>query len=78
LTHTLDSDFYFPISPDATFDSFKAIIDGKTLDGTVKSKTAAKAEYEENKAKGNTVAYSGFSSNSPDIMNLKIGNLLPN
>ena len=39
-------------------------------------KNKAKDLYYKNKALGNTVAYSDFDANSPDIMNLKIGNLL--
>ncbi len=73
----IETDYYFPISPDATFDSFRAMIDDKTLIGEVKDKTEAKQEYQENLEAGNTVAYSDFDPNSPDIMNLKIGNLLP-
>ncbi len=75
--YKIETNYYFPISPDATFDSFKAIIDDKTLIGEVKDKTKAKEEYQENLEAGNTVAYSDFDPNSPDIMNLKIGNLLP-
>ena len=75
--YAIETDYYFPISPDATFDSFKAVVGNETLVGEVKNKTEAKREYQKNLAAGNTVAYSDFDSNSTDIMNLKIGNLLP-
>ena len=45
--------------------------------GRVKDKEVAKQEYEDNLKAGNTVAYSDMDPRSPDVMNLKIGNLLP-
>jgi len=36
--YKIETDYYFPISPDATFDSFKATIGNKTLVGIVKDK----------------------------------------
>jgi len=45
FSYKIETDYYFPISPEATFNDFRAIIDENTLVGTVKDKTVAKKEY---------------------------------
>ena len=46
--------------------------------GEIKEKQEAKAEYEQNKAKGNTVAYSEMNKEVQDIIKVNIGNVPPN
>ena len=46
--------------------------------GEIKEKQEAKAEYEQNKAKGNTVAYSEMNKEVQDVMKVNIGNVPPN
>jgi len=45
--------------------------------GIIKEKEEAKKEYEQHKARGDTVAYSEIIEESPDIMKIDIGNILP-
>lgn len=74
----LETEYLFPINPDAVFDGFQAKIGDKTLVGFIKEKKEAQSEYESNLKKGNTVAYSEIDSSAHDIMRINIGNLLPN
>jgi hypothetical protein len=49
--------YIFPLPPDASVCSFKAVIDGKRIiKGVVKEKAKAKAEYEQAVAQGKTAA----------------------
>ena len=43
----IETNYKFPINPDAVFDKFTAQIGEKILVGEIKDKTAAKQEYEE-------------------------------
>lgn len=57
------------------FSEMSAIYQDKTIQGKIKEKEEAKKEYEENKDKGNTVAYGSIYEDTKDIMNLKLANL---
>ena len=46
--------------------------------GKIKEKEQAKQEYQENKERGNLVAYSEIKEKTPDIMQIDIGNIPPN
>ena len=74
---SLETEYYFPINSDAVFDKFEAKIGNKTIKGFIKEKKQAQAEYDENLAKGNTVAYSEIDKNAHDIMRVNVGNIPP-
>ena len=74
---SLETEYLFPINPDAVFDAFQAKIGNKTFIGWIKEKKQAQKEYQENLQKGNTVAYSEIEKTAIDIMKVKIGNILP-
>jgi len=75
---TIETEFFFSISDNACFYEFIAIIDQQTMIGQVKEKQEAKAEYEQNKAKGNMVAYSEINKEVQDVIKVNIGNVPPN
>ena len=74
---SLETEYLFPINPDAVFDTFQAKIGNKTFIGWIKEKKQAQKEYQENLQKGNTVAYSEIEKTAIDVMRVKIGNILP-
>jgi len=74
---SLETEYRFPINPDAVFDGFEARIDNKYLIGHIKEKKQAQQEYQENLQRGNTVAYSEIEKTAIDIMRVNIGNILP-
>jgi len=73
----LESDFFFPISPDACFDSFEAKFNNTTIKGVIKKKEEAKEEYKEAIAQGRTAAYSEINEETGDIMKVSVGNIPP-
>ena len=54
---------------------FEAEFEDKKVKGKIKEREEAKKEYEEEVAKGHTVAYSEISEDAKDIMKIKVGNL---
>jgi len=74
----LETEFFFPISPDACFDSFQAKFNDTVIEGVIKKKEEAKEEYKEAIAKGHTAAYSEINENTGDIMKIMLGNIPPN
>ena len=74
----LETEFFFPISPDACFDSFQAKFNDTTIQGVIKKKEEAKEEYKEAIRKGQTAAYSEINENTGDIMKIMLGNIPPN
>ena len=73
----LETEFFFPISPDACFDSFQATFNSTTILGVVKQKQQAQEEYKEALQSGRTVAYSEINEETGDIMKVLIGNIPP-
>lgn len=73
----LETEYFFPIPPNARFDSFSAKTKDTTIKGVIKKKEEAKTEYKENLQKGNTVAYSEILTDNPDVMKILIGNIKP-
>ena len=73
----LESEFFFPISPDACFDSFEAKFADTTIKGVIKKKEEAKEEYKEAIAQGRTAAYSEINEETGDIMKVSVGNIPP-
>src|ERR1700754_1542533 len=74
----LETEFFFPISPDACFDSFQATFNDTTIKGVVKEKEKAKEEYKEAVEQGRTAAYSEINDETGDIMKVQIGNIPQN
>lgn len=74
----VDVTYKFPINDKVVFGGMEAIFRNRRVKGKLKEKTQAKIEYEYNKAVGNTVAYAEQKSDTEDIMEVKLGNLLPN
>ena len=76
--NNIETEFFFSISDNACFYQFQAEIDGQIMVGQVKEREEARAEYEQNKAKGNIVAYSETNKEVQDVMKINIGNVPPN
>ena len=76
--NSIETEFFFSVSDHACFYGFEAEIDEQIMIGQVKEKQEAKAEYEQNKAQGNIVAYSEINKEVQDIMKINIGNVPPN
>jgi len=77
LDHPIETQFYFPRTETSVFHKFEAEFRGKTIIGRVLEKERAQKMYEWNVEKGNTVAYSDRNVNTPDVMNIKVGNIPP-
>ena len=74
-TALLETEFFFPISPDACFDSFQASFNNTTIVGVVKQKQQAQEEYKQALQTGRTAAYSEINEETGDIMKVLIGNI---
>ena len=72
---SLETEFFFPISPDACFDSFQATFNDTTITGLVKQKQQAQEEYKQAISSGRTAAYSEINPETGDIMKVLIGNI---
>ncbi len=72
---TIHTEYNFPVSDNAVFDKFSAKIGEKVIVGEIKKKEEAKKIFNDQKAMGNTVAYSEITS-GVDVMKIQIGNLL--
>jgi len=75
--NVIETEFFFPISSDACFDSFEATFNDTTIRGVIKKKEQAKEEYKEAIAQGRTAAYSEINEETGDIMKIMIGNIPP-
>ena len=64
----LEVEYYFPISNNVCFTSFKSVYEGKETVGIVKEKEKAKEEYTKHKEMGDTVGYSEILEKTKDIM----------
>ena len=73
----IETEFFFPISSDACFDSFEAKFNDTTIRGVIKKKQQAQEEYKEAIAQGKTAAYSEINEETGDIMKIMIGNIPP-
>ena len=73
----LETEYFFPIPPNARFDAFQARYEGVTINGIIKEKEKAKEEYQKNLEKGNTVAYSEILKEAADVMKVEVGNIKP-
>ena len=76
--NTIETEYFFSILDNACFYEFQAEIDGQIMIGQIKEKQEAKAEYEQNKAQGNTVAYAEVNKEAQDIVKINIGNVPAN
>lgn len=73
----LECEFFFPISPEACFNSFEAKFGHVTVKGVVKEKEQAREEYKEALEKGQMTAYSEINADTSDIMKVLVGNIPP-
>jgi len=73
----LECEFFFPISPEACFNSFEARFGHAVLKGIIKEKEQAREEYKEALEKGHMTAYSEINADTSDIMKVLIGNIPP-
>ena len=76
-SQNIETLFFFSITNDACFYDFEAKIDDIVIKGEIKEKEEAKADYEANRKKYNTVAYSEIDSEIEDVIKIKIGNIPP-
>ena len=74
----VELEYFFPILTNACFYEFQAEIDDQIFLGKVKEKNEAKAEYEQNREKGNFVAYSEINKEIQDFMMIDLGNVPSN
>jgi uncharacterized protein YegL len=74
MENAVNTVFHFPSSDKAVFSSLEAKFRGSTVRGLIKEKNQAKQQFEEEKAKGNTVVYVDSDSANPDVMTAKLGN----
>jgi len=72
-----ETEFFFPISTDACFDSFEAKFQDTVIKGVIKEKQEAKELYQEALNQGRTVAYSEIDEETGDIMKVLLGNIPP-
>lgn len=70
-----DVTYKFPISSKLVFGGIEAIFRNRRVEGLIKKKAEAKAEFIQNKIRGNTVAYAEQLVDTQDIMRLELGNL---
>ena len=73
----IETDYYFPISSDACFDSFQAKFGEVTISGVIKKKQEAKQDYEKALQQGRTAAISEIVPSGNDAMRVRIGNIPP-
>jgi len=75
----LDTEFNFPITSNAIFDSLSVVYDdGKELIGIIEEKKKAQIKFLEGKQQGDTVVLAQTGSiSSKNILTTSIGNLLP-
>lgn len=73
----LETDYFFPISSGACFNSFQAKFGNTTIQGLVKEKEEARQTYEHHKEQGDLVAYAEITEESESVMCVKIGNIPP-
>lgn len=73
----LETEYFFPIPPNARFDTFQAVYENKTIDGVIREKETAQKEYQQHLKNGNTVAYAEILQDAPDVMQINIGNIHP-
>ena len=73
----LETEYLFPIPPNARFDAFQARYENITINGVIKEKETAQKEYQTNLQKGNTVAYAEVLKEAPDVMKVQAGNIKP-
>jgi len=66
--------YQFPVNESSVFGGLTAEFQGRTVQGKIKEKQEAKAEFEERKKQGDLVAYAETKKSTPDIMNLELGN----
>jgi hypothetical protein len=71
----LETRFYFPRTDSSIFYHFEATFQNKTIIGHISEKEAAKREYQRNVQRGNTVAYAERNAQTPDVMEIKVGNI---
>jgi len=73
----LETDYFFPISSGACFNSFQATFGNTTIQGLVKEKEEARKTFEHHKEQGDLVAYAEITEESDSVMCVKIGNIPP-
>lgn len=78
LEGNLEVEFFFPISPEACFDSFEAKFQDTVIKGVVKEKEEAKQEYKEAINRGDMAAYAEINEETQDVMKVMIGNIPSN
>ena len=66
--------YKFPVSDKAVFSEIEAIFKQRLVKGVIKEKKQAKKEFNEHKARGNTVAYAEQLEETEDIMRVELGN----
>jgi hypothetical protein len=73
----IECDFVFAITARAAFHSLKVVFEDRIVIGVIKEKEQAKKEYQQGVQQGKTMVYSDVSKENPDLMKVKLGNLLP-
>lgn len=73
----IDTEYLFPVNDLGIFDDFEAIFEGRLVKGVIKKKDEAKKEFKEGVKKGHMMGYAEIKEDTPDIMEIKLGNLPP-
>lgn len=73
----INVDYKFPVNENVVFGGMEAIFRNRKVEGKIKEKNQAKAEFLVNKALGNTVAYAEQLEETEDIMKVQLGNFPP-
>ena len=70
----INATYHFPVNDQVVFEGIEAVFKDRRVQGKIKEKEQAKAEFQANKAKGNTVAFAEQLSETQDIMKIELGN----
>lgn len=71
----METEYFFAIAADCCFFSFSAEFRDRTVKGVIKEKFEARRMYEEEKQKGNAVAFAEINDTLKDVMKINVGNL---
>jgi len=74
----IDTEFVFPKTKNAVFDSLKASLDnGETIIAEILSNEEGNKKFQEAKEKGDLAVLADIDKNTPDLVKSRIGNLAP-
>ena len=71
----LEATYIFPLPPRAAVTAFQMEADGRTIEGVLKERGAARADYDQAIAEGRRASIA--EEERPDVFTIRVGNLVP-